>query len=54
MLRLQEAGTAVQTDTTLRGRHGLRVAIANHRTRYADLDLFVGEVLRLGAELQRR
>ena len=53
MLRLQEAGTAVQTDTTLRGRHGLRVAIANHRTRYADLDLFVAEVLRLGAALQR-
>ena len=54
MLRLQEAGTAVQTDTTLRGRHGLRVAIANHRTRYADLDLFLSEVLRLGAELQQR
>ena len=54
MLRLQEAGTAVQTDTTLRGRHGLRVAIANHRTCYADLDLFVNEVLRLGAELQQR
>lgn len=53
MFRLQEAGTAVQSDTTLHGRHGLRVAIANHRTRRADLDLFVREVLRLGAELQR-
>lgn len=53
MLRLQEAGTAVPSDTTLRGRHGLRVAIANHRTRHADLELFVAEVLRLGAELQR-
>ena len=54
MLRLQEAGTAVLSDTTLHGRHGLRVAIANHRTRQADLDLLVAEVLRLGAELQRR
>jgi glutamate/tyrosine decarboxylase-like PLP-dependent enzyme len=51
MLRLQEAGTAVLTDTTLRGRHALRVAIVNHRTRRADLDLLVDEVLRLGAEL---
>jgi aromatic-L-amino-acid/L-tryptophan decarboxylase len=52
MLRLQEAGTVVQTDTTLRGQHGLRVAIANHRTRCADLDLFISEVLRIGAGLQ--
>ena len=53
MLRLQEAGTMVLSDTTLHGRHGLRVAIANHRTRRADLDLLVAEVLRLGAELQQ-
>ena len=53
MLRLQEAGTMVLSDTTLHGRHGLRVAIANHRTRRADLDLLVAEVLRLGAELQK-
>ena len=53
MLRLQEAGTATFSDTTLLGRHSLRVAIANHRTRQADLDLLVGEVLRVGADLQR-
>jgi glutamate/tyrosine decarboxylase-like PLP-dependent enzyme len=53
MLRLQEAGTAVLSDTTLRGEHTLRVAIVNHRTRRADLDLLVTEVLRLGAALQR-
>jgi aromatic-L-amino-acid/L-tryptophan decarboxylase len=53
MLRLQEAGTAVPSDTTLHGKHGLRVAIVNHRTRRADLDLFLAEVLRAGAELQR-
>ena len=51
---MQEAGTATLSDTTLLGRHSLRVAIANHRTRRADLDLLVGEVLRVGAELQRR
>lgn len=54
MLRLQEAGTATFSDTTLHGRHSLRVAIANHRTRRADLELLVAEVLRVGAELQRR
>jgi len=51
MLRLQEAGTAVLSDTTIHGEHCLRVAITNHRTRRDDLDLVVREVLRLGAIL---
>jgi aromatic-L-amino-acid/L-tryptophan decarboxylase len=51
MLRLQEEGTAVMTDTTIRGRHCLRAAINNHRTRREDLDLLVSEVKRLGLEL---
>ncbi|SMY06955.1 pyridoxal phosphate-dependent decarboxylase family protein [Flavimaricola marinus] len=51
MLRLQETGIAVISDTTLRGRHCLRVAICNHRTRSEDLDLLVAEVLRIGADL---
>jgi aromatic-L-amino-acid/L-tryptophan decarboxylase len=54
MLRLQEAGTAVMTDTTIHGRHCLRAAINNHRTRRADLDLLVSEVTRLGLELAGR
>ena len=53
MLRLQEAGSATLSDTTLHGRHGLRVAIVNHRTRRADLDLLLGELLRTGTALQR-
>lgn len=53
MLRLQEAGTAVLSDTTLRGKHCLRAAICNHRTRYSDLDLLVSEILRLGGELEK-
>ncbi|MDX8530253.1 pyridoxal-dependent decarboxylase [Mesorhizobium sp. VK25A] len=51
MLRLQEEGIAVLSDTTVHGRHCLRVAIANHRTRREDLDLLVAEMLRLGQEI---
>ena len=51
MLRLQESGTAVPSDTTVHGRHCLRVAINNHRTRREDLELLVREVVRLGQEL---
>lgn len=52
MLRIQESGVAVPTDTTLRGRHTLRAAINNHRTRRTDLDLLVAEVIRHGKALQ--
>ena len=52
MLRLQEAGTAVPSDTTVHGRHCLRVAINNHRTRRDDLQLLVSEIVRLGRELE--
>ena len=48
MLRMQEEGTAVITDTTVHGRHSLRAAINNHRTRREDLDLLVSETVRLG------
>jgi aromatic-L-amino-acid/L-tryptophan decarboxylase len=51
MLRLQEEGIAVLSDTTLRGRYCLRVAICNHRTRYEDLGLLVKETLRIGTDL---
>ncbi|MGB3815407.1 MAG: aspartate aminotransferase family protein [Shinella sp.] len=53
MLQLQEKGIAVLSDTTVDGEHCLRVAIANHRTRRADLDRLVREVVRIGQELQR-
>jgi glutamate/tyrosine decarboxylase-like PLP-dependent enzyme len=51
MLRIQESGIAVITDTTIRGRHCLRGAICNHRTKNEDIDLLVREVLRIGAEI---
>ena len=50
MLRLQEDGSAVISDTTVAGEHFLRVAINNHRTRKEDLDLLVRETIRLGAK----
>jgi aromatic-L-amino-acid decarboxylase len=52
MLQMQETGIAVPADTTVAGKHCLRVAIVNHRTRREDLDLFVKETLRLGREIQ--
>ncbi|MNL62572.1 hypothetical protein D3C87_1866030 [compost metagenome] len=53
MLRLQDEGTAVLSDTTVHGEHCLRVAINNHRTRREDLKLLVDEVVRLGREIVR-
>lgn len=53
MLRMQEGGFAVVSDTTLGGRHCLRIAINNHRTTRADLDAVVDEVLKLGRELRK-
>ena len=51
MMRLQEDGTAAISDTTVHGRHCLRVAINNHRTRSSDLELLVREVVRLGRQI---
>ncbi|WP_404347938.1 hypothetical protein LG324_11320 [Phycicoccus jejuensis] len=48
VLLVQESGVAVVTETTLRGRLAVRVAIGNHRTRPEDLDLFVAALERLG------
>jgi len=48
MLRLQEEGIAVLSDTTVNGEHCLRLAIDNHRTRQCDLDLLTRETVRIG------
>jgi aromatic-L-amino-acid decarboxylase len=48
MLKLQEEGTAVVSDTTVYGKRCLRAAINNHRTRRSDLELLVRETIRLG------
>ncbi len=52
MLRLQESGLAVPSDTTIAGKHCLRVAINNHRTKREDLDFFIDKVLACGADLE--
>jgi glutamate/tyrosine decarboxylase-like PLP-dependent enzyme len=51
MLRLQEQGIAAVSDTTVRGKHCLRVAINNHRTRRDDLKMLVEDIVRLGGEI---
>ncbi len=51
MVRLQETGVAALSDTVIGGRHCLRAAICNHRTRDEDLDVLVAEMSRLGAQL---
>lgn len=51
LIRLQESGVAVVTGTTLSGKEAIRVCNVNHRSRRADFDLLVREVIRLGSGL---
>lgn len=51
MVRMQEAGVAAVSDTTIEGRHCLRAAINNHRTKRSDLDILIDEVERQGIAL---
>lgn len=52
MLRIQESGLAVPSDTTVAGKHCLRVAINNHRTILPDLDLLIDSVVQHGEDLE--
>lgn len=52
MLRIQESGLAVPSDTVVAGRHCLRIAINNHRTRREDLSMLVDAVLQHGRRLE--
>jgi glutamate/tyrosine decarboxylase-like PLP-dependent enzyme len=52
LLRIQEQGLAMPSGTRVRGRYGIRLAITNHRTREADLALFLDAVDRIGAEVE--
>jgi aromatic-L-amino-acid/L-tryptophan decarboxylase len=54
MLRLQEAGIAALSDTTVHGIHCLRAAIANHRTRREDIDLVIDAIARIGPAISSR
>ncbi len=51
MIRLQESGTAALSESTVKGRHCLRAALCNHRTRRRDLELLLKQVKSVGAEI---
>jgi len=51
MLRLQERGLAVASDTTVQGKHGLRCAFNNHRTTRDDIDEFFKDVQHVAKEV---
>jgi len=50
-VELQERGVAVLSGTVINGRHVLRAANTNHRSRREDFEVLVGEVIRIGKEL---
>jgi aromatic-L-amino-acid/L-tryptophan decarboxylase len=51
LIRVQEAGIAVPSGTTLRGRYAIRVANVNHRSRREDFDILASAVKRIGREI---
>jgi aromatic-L-amino-acid/L-tryptophan decarboxylase len=51
VMRIQESGLAVPSTTRLRGRTVIRLALVNHRTRAADLEMLLDAVLREGRAL---
>lgn len=51
LMQLHEQGIAVPSYTTLDGKYCLRIAIANHRSRQEDFELFAREVVRIGQEV---
>jgi aromatic-L-amino-acid decarboxylase len=53
LFRLHEQGIAVPSYTTLNGLYCLRIAIANHRSKFEDFDVFAKEVVRIGIEAKQ-
>jgi glutamate/tyrosine decarboxylase-like PLP-dependent enzyme len=51
LMQLQESGVAVPSYTILSGRYSLRVAVINHRSVKADMDILVSEVVKTGQAL---
>ena len=51
LVRLQEDGLAVPSGVRIHGRFALRVANVNHRSRRADFEELVKDVVRIGREL---
>jgi glutamate/tyrosine decarboxylase-like PLP-dependent enzyme len=53
LLRLQEMGVAVCSSTVLRGRTVIRVAAANHRSRWADFETLLAALPAVIADARR-
>jgi glutamate/tyrosine decarboxylase-like PLP-dependent enzyme len=53
LVTLQEKGLAVPSGVNIGGKFALRVANVNHRSTKADFDALVGDVIRIGDELNR-
>ncbi|MEO6631049.1 MAG: pyridoxal-dependent decarboxylase, partial [Mucilaginibacter sp.] len=51
LMRLQERGIAVPSNTLLHGKYAIRAAITNHRTRRKHLDQMVAATIEIGREL---
>lgn len=51
LFELQEQGIAAPSYSTLNEQYCIRVAIANHRSRYEDFDILIRETLRIGKDL---
>lgn len=51
LMQLHEQGIAVPSYTTLSGRYCLRIAIANHRSKFEDFEVLAKEVVRIGREV---
>ena len=52
LLRIQESGLAIPSQTMLAGKFAIRVAITNHRSRREDFDLLVQAVVEHGSALR--
>ncbi|GAB4495790.1 MAG: hypothetical protein OHK0019_25880 [Saprospiraceae bacterium] len=53
LMQLHESGIAAPSYTVLQGAYCLRVAITNHRTTVADLDVLLEAVLKIGERAAR-
>ena len=52
LLRVQESGVAIPSQTILNGRFAIRVAVSNHRSRREDFDLLVRSVVEIASGLR--
>lgn len=52
LLRVQESGIAIPSQTTLNGKFAIRVAVTNHRSRREDFDLLIRSILEIASGLR--